>query len=224
MLQLIIGITLIAGAAVLGFYGTQLAREGWSELKETPKASASKIPSNSVPDSGSNPDTKKDTVHSNNPTPATPNIGSNSVVSINQQGGITAGTVNLHSGPPPWGMSADNLTKLTGRMRAYASSRDRGDLITSVMGDPESLRFGSALVTSFRNAGWNLSGSGLSQAMYSGPVEGVILLLKSKDSKPAGLDAFVATLREAGIEPTGELQPDMPDSDFRIVVGSRPQR
>lgn len=38
MMQLIVGATLIALAAVLGFYGTQLAREGWTKLSSPPTA------------------------------------------------------------------------------------------------------------------------------------------------------------------------------------------
>lgn len=34
MTQLIVGIVVIAFAAVLGFYGTQLARDGWSEIHQ----------------------------------------------------------------------------------------------------------------------------------------------------------------------------------------------
>lgn len=36
MFQLIIGIALIATAAVLGFYGTQIARDGWAKVFVTP--------------------------------------------------------------------------------------------------------------------------------------------------------------------------------------------
>jgi hypothetical protein len=38
MPQLLLGLTLIAIAAVLGFYGTQLAREGWTKLGAPPTA------------------------------------------------------------------------------------------------------------------------------------------------------------------------------------------
>jgi hypothetical protein len=38
MVQLIMGISLIAIAAVLGFYGTQLARDGWTKLSSPPTA------------------------------------------------------------------------------------------------------------------------------------------------------------------------------------------
>lgn len=43
MQQLVIGILLIAFASVLGFYGTQLAREGWSKLAPPPSSAVESI-------------------------------------------------------------------------------------------------------------------------------------------------------------------------------------
>ena len=43
MQQLVIGILLIAFASVLGFYGTQLAREGWSNLASPPSSAVESI-------------------------------------------------------------------------------------------------------------------------------------------------------------------------------------
>jgi hypothetical protein len=58
---------------------------------------------------------------------------------------------------------------------------------------------------------------------FSGNPRGVIIQLRSKESSniPA-LMQFVATLREAGIEPHGETDERIAADQFKIVIGSRP--
>lgn len=121
-----------------------------------------------------------------------------------------------------WGLTADQLTLLSRRMAPYATSRDRADLITSILGDSDSAKFAISLVAAFRASGWKLSGSGFSQAMYSGNPVGIIIQLHSRDSSPRALSEFVTTLREAHIEPVGEIDDKVPAGDFRIIVGRKP--
>jgi hypothetical protein len=121
-----------------------------------------------------------------------------------------------------WGLDAGHLALLSQRVAKYGSPRDRGDLITCILGDPDSTKFATNLVGAFRAAGWNLTGSGYSQAVFSGIVKGVVVKLHSKDSNPPGLNEFVATLRESGIEPTGEIDSNVPPDVFRIIIGMKP--
>jgi hypothetical protein len=121
-----------------------------------------------------------------------------------------------------WGLSLEQLRLLSRRMAPYASEDDRGELITCIMGDPDSTKFAFSLVEAFRTAGWKLPGSGFSQAIFNGPVEGIIIVLNSKEVNPPGLAEFVATLREAGIQPVGQLDDKMPANKFRIIVGRKP--
>ena len=131
-------------------------------------------------------------------------------------------------GSQQWGLSADQLVILSRRMAPFASlingwSSSGGDLITSVLGNPDSNKFATSLIASLRSAGWNLPGGGMSLAMFNGNPQGVIFVLHSKDD--AGLpvlNQFAATLKEAGVDYHGELQDGVPAGQFRIVVGAKP--
>ena len=78
----------IALAAVMGFYGQQYAREGFAELKKKSRGEVS-----DVQKSSNNPKDSEDLRMSEVLKPV--GVGPNSVVSFNQQGGITAATVNI---------------------------------------------------------------------------------------------------------------------------------
>ncbi len=121
-----------------------------------------------------------------------------------------------------WGLNAEQLLALSRKMAPFAKLEERGDLITCVLGDPDSTRFATSLVAVFRAAGWKLPGSGFNQAVFSGTVEGVIIQLHSKEDKAFGLLEFVTSLREAGITPVGQIDDSVPSGEFRIVIGRRP--
>ena len=150
--------------------------------------------------------------------------GPGSVVSVNQQGGITAKTVNIQPiiASPRWGLNEDHLRRLVNRMAPYAPSQDRGDLITCMLGDADSTRFALNLVAAFRSAGWTLGGSGYNQAIMMPPPTGIVVVLHSRESKPPGFLEFINTLREAGIEPIGNLDDHVPENNFKIIVGMKP--
>jgi len=119
-----------------------------------------------------------------------------------------------------WGMNDERLQLLAHRMKVFASKDERGDLITAVMGDPDSMRFSSKLAGAFKKAGWKVDGFG--QAVFTNFISGVIIKLHSKESEPAGLYTLLALLRQSGIEPVGEIDQQVPEDHFRIIVGSRP--
>ncbi|MEI7822007.1 MAG: hypothetical protein WCK55_13920 [Verrucomicrobiota bacterium] len=123
-----------------------------------------------------------------------------------------------------WGLSADSLKLLTSKMSAHAAGVDRGDIITCVMGDQESSGFAWKLAEAFRNAGWNLPGSGTNQAMYSMPVYGIVVQARTQNENPPGLSDFITIIRSEGIEFRGELDDSLPPNQFRIIVGSDPAR
>ena len=123
-----------------------------------------------------------------------------------------------------WGLTNEQLALLSRRMKPYAPLIDRGDLITAWASDPNSIKFAAGLVAAFRTAGWRLPGGGFNQAWFTGVPQGVIVKLHSKDDTVAALPEFVQTLREAGIEPTGEIDENVPAGDFRIIVGSKAER
>lgn len=123
-----------------------------------------------------------------------------------------------------WGLSDEQLALLSRRVAPYAPAKERGDLITCSLGDPSTTRFASGLVAAFRNGGWKLPGSGFNQAVFGAPIEGVFVKLHSKDDHVPALTEFVSTLREAGIEPRGEIDESIPAGDFQIVVGAKPEQ
>ncbi|HEV1995170.1 MAG TPA: hypothetical protein VGR03_12645 [Candidatus Acidoferrum sp.] len=121
-----------------------------------------------------------------------------------------------------WGLNAEQLVSLARRMTPYAPEKERGDLITCILGDPDSIKFATSLVAALRSAGWKLPGSGFGQAVFSGDVEGVVIKLNSTADKPPGLFDFVTSLREAGINPVGLVDPKVPPNEFQIIIGRKP--
>lgn len=132
------------------------------------------------------------------------------------------GTVN----ETPWGMTDEQLLRLSQRVSIYASfTPDKGDLITAVLGDHDSIKFAQRLAAAFRAAHWkNVGGSGFGQAIFDGPIQGIVIQIRDKEDRPPGLSEFVSTLRESGLEPTGQITPSLPRDEFRIIVGSRPSQ
>lgn len=125
-----------------------------------------------------------------------------------------------------WALNDEQITKLAQRMAPYAdkSPKDR-DLIDATLGNPDSAAFAWSLVAAFRAAHWNgVGGSGFGQAIFNQPVEGIRIRLHAVGDHVPGLQEFIATMREAGIEPTGEIAPQLiPEGGFQIVVGDRPR-
>lgn len=127
-----------------------------------------------------------------------------------------------------WGLTADQLVVLAQRMAPYAStfngwSSSGGDLLTAVLGNPDSTKFAISLVAALRSVGWNLPGSGFAQAVFGGNPEGIIIQLHSReDANTPILNQLLGTLKEAGIQVHGELQDSIPPTQFRIIIGARP--
>jgi hypothetical protein len=133
-------------------------------------------------------------------------------------------------GSQRWGLSADQLVTLTRRMAPFARTVNAwptggGDLITSVLGDPDSNKLATSLIAALRAAGWNLPGNGMSMAIFNGRPQGVIFVLHSKeDASLPVLNQFVVTLKEAGVDFHGELHDAVPSGQFKIIVGGKPDQ
>jgi hypothetical protein len=127
-----------------------------------------------------------------------------------------------------WGLNADQLVTFSRRMAPFAPTvnawQGGGDIITAVLGNPDSTKFAMNLVAALRSAGWNLPGSGYSQAIFSGNPTGVILQIHSQaDADTPALNQLIATLREDGIVPHGEILEGVPPGQFKILIGARPE-
>ncbi len=88
-----------------------------------------------------------------------------SVTSINQQGGITAGTVNI--GAQPRHMNAQ-----LGAQIEQAIPKGARVSITAVMGDMEAFSFAQEIRTWMAQNGYTNITQGVNQAVYSAPVVG----------------------------------------------------
>jgi hypothetical protein len=135
----------------------------------------------------------------------------------------SGGNVTVMGKAKPWGLTQEQLATLTRRMAPFSSAENRSGLIDASMSDPESIKFGFGLVSAFRAANWVLPGSGMTRSLFTGPVVGIIVVVHSREADPPGLRDFILTLKEAGIEVSGEIDDKLPSERFRIVVGSRPE-
>lgn len=145
--------------------------------------------------------------------PNSPNIatfGANSPVTI--------------SAAPGWDMTEQALRALAEHMRPFAPGRERGDLITCVLGDPASTSFAATLVNVFRGAGWKLPGSGFNQAVFSAPIFAILIQIHSETSRPPGFAELHNALQGSRLEVFAEVKAEVPEDEFRIVVGSPPRR
>ena len=122
-----------------------------------------------------------------------------------------------------WGLADTRLGLLAERVAPFAPAKERGDLITCSLGNPDSTRFAAGLSVAFRRAGWKIPGIGYNQAVYSGPLEGIWVKVRSPNDRIPALDEFVTILRESGIEPKGQIDESIPSGDFRIDIGARPE-
>ena len=120
-----------------------------------------------------------------------------------------------------WGLTDAQLAKLTERESIYSSFSSGQNLINAVMGDPDSIKFADKLAEAFRAAHWT-GVDGYSQGVFTKPVQGIFLQVRDQNDKPPGFFELIQTLREAGIAPKGEIDPNIPKDEFRITVGSRP--
>lgn len=158
-------------------------------------------------------DPKPPSVRQESRGPNSPNIatfGANSPVTINAA--------------PGWDMTEQALRALAVHMRPFAPARERGDLITCVLGDPASTSFAATLVNAFRAAGWTLPGSGFNQAVFSGPIFAVLIQIDSEASRPPGFVELYNALQASRLEVLAEVKPEIPEGEFRILVGSPPRR
>jgi hypothetical protein len=124
------------------------------------------------------------------------------------------------------------MSLLSGLMKPLADGTDRGDLITCQLGDSNSCSVAVQLVKIFRSAGWNLSGSGYSQAVMTEAPEPILIMINSKPNSsgpitssegfPPGAYEIAVAMRNAGINVAFGLDKAVPVTEFRIVVGTHP--
>ena len=140
-------------------------------------------------------------------------IGPNSVVSLNQQGGVTAGTVNINASPPR-AIPNDKYELLKSDISLHPGE---GIDINCLMSDEETFMFASQLKTLFQSSGWKVDG--VNRCMYSIPMKGLVIAIKDSTAIPKGNYIF-QILQYAGFDAHGEIRPDT-KFPVGIIIGSR---
>jgi hypothetical protein len=140
-------------------------------------------------------------------------IGQNSVVSINQQGGVTAGTVNINADIPR-SIPKEKFDALKSDISLHPGE---GIDINCLMSDEETFAFASQLKTLFQSSGWKVDG--VNRCMYSAPMKGLIIAIKDSTSINRGNYIF-QILQFAGFDAHGEIRPDT-KFPVGIIVGAR---
>ena len=92
----------------------------------------------------------------------------NSALSIDQRGGITAGTINVEF--PKHQVNAEFIARLNKYL-----PKDKAKIIkiTSVMGDGEAFQLAAELKAYLESENWKVDG--ISQAIYTEPIVGIIV-------------------------------------------------
>lgn len=116
------------------------------------------------------------------------------VESHNQQGGITAHTVNV--GTPDRTLGKD-VAQFVQRMSAYKGTPA---LIACNLGDGEAIRFGSEIRRALEEAGWDLQGAGVSATLLGFEYRGIGIRSRAAEF-PLALRELAACLLDAGFQP-----------------------
>jgi hypothetical protein len=97
-------------------------------------------------------------------------------------------------------------------------------LITCMMGNSESTALAMDFVDVFRRAGWTVPSSDFAQVMYTLlPPRGVIIKIHSReDADLSSIKRFEEALFYVGLERHGEIDPNVPSGEFRIMIGAQP--
>jgi hypothetical protein len=114
-----------------------------------------------------------------------PNDNTVNVTSLNQSGGITAGTVYI--GSVDRSLSNPVFDPLKSQMLANIP-RAKSVTVTAVLGDSESFRFAAEIHAFLKANGFTMAENGISQAVFMPPPRGV-----SMDDKSVGVNIVIGS-------------------------------
>jgi len=187
----------------------------------TPQKSETQEPKKTLPKSHPKTETPTPSTSGNNsPSVGGINQGPGSALSFNQQGGVTAGTINIGT---QWPFNAEiqqamivSLSQTTGRVRLGWPSMD-----------PDGLKFAGGLLYTFEKAGWkeepqNVQGSYVGSICYPSETwdcHGIRLQFKDPSSTMA--QTVVAAFRKISVH-LEVSQDNSLDDDLVDVLVSKP--
>lgn len=128
------------------------------------------------------------------------------VSSTNQKGGITAGVVNVGSTKRTL-----NLAKKQYLLDELKSLTPRNMIISSLMGDMESISLAEEFKLLFLEMGWTIVG--VNQVVSMRPIIGIELRFKENTAE---IERIALALMKVGFKTEGHRNPDY---DFALVVG-----
>jgi hypothetical protein len=165
--------------------------------------------------------------NSNKQEGATPSVtlqnSPGSAVSVNQTGGVNAGTIYNYV-PPQRTLSPDDEASLTSALSRHPGKVTVGACGTDSTSEPH--KFALKIQRIFRAAGWTLVEPDIAPMYTSQPYTGVMIEAKGKRGEPLPASATYATraLQGAHIKPIrGIPHPEWTDETFvLVVVGENP--
>ena len=90
--------------------------------------------------------------------------------------------------------------------------------ITSVMGDSESFKFAHEIKELFELADWKING--INQAMYSAPIQGLIICVES-ENYPKRVNGIFDSFKLINIIAKGELKPSLKPNEIELIIGTK---
>jgi len=94
--------------------------------------------------------------------------------------------------------------------------------ITTVLGDTDGFALAKQLETVFRQAGWPITEGGISQAVFSAPQKGCRFVFPQEQTPSQSVqEPFLEILDAIGQEKKLYIDPNQPNDNLKIVVGSR---
>jgi hypothetical protein len=107
---------------------------------------------------------------------------------------------------------------------ADSSKKDR-PLIGVMYFDAETMKLAFDLVDAFRQAGWGNSEKGFWYHKKIGrPPSGLMLFTHSDGETPSGSVELRQALQEFGLPINSSSSDEVPEGEFRLLVGLRPNR
>jgi hypothetical protein len=126
--------------------------------------------------------------------------------------GQAIGQQNIHIGSQPRTLKSRDATASVAAAQQYKGTKVD---LTCLMGDGEGIAFAHELKALLEDAGWQVEG--VNQAVFSGPVEGIVL--RCQGAEPAAwLTAVGNAILGSGIKASGQYNSDLDGIIIRRMV------
>ena len=109
----------------------------------------------------------------------------------------------------------EQAQKVTTSLKKHSSQTV---MLTSVMGDGEAFQFATDIKSVLEAGGWKVDG--VNQAVFSGPIKGVLIKVAIDPPPEQALWLFEA-LKAGGLRSSGMLDKQLPPDRFELLVGSK---